>query len=41
MYNSFSVRDVQTFWELSMSLSNMFRAISNIYTHPFQPQLMI
>ena len=38
---SFSVKHPQIFWESWMSLSNMSRTISNIYTYPFNPQLVI
>ena len=37
----FSVKHPQIFWELWMSLYNMSSTISNIYTYPFNPQLMI
>ena len=38
---SFSVKHPQIFWESSMSLFNMSRTISNIYTYPCNPQLVI
>ena len=38
---SFSVKRPQTSWESKMSLSNMTRIISNMYTYPFNPQLVI
>ena len=38
---SFSVKHPQIFWESWMSLSNMCRTISSIYTYPFDPQLVI
>ena len=38
---SFSVKHPQTFRELQMSLFNMTRIISNMYTYPFNPQLLV
>ena len=38
---SFSVKHPKIFWESWMSLSNMSRTISDIYTYPFNPQLVI
>ena len=38
---SFSVKHPQIFWESGMSLSNMFGTILNIYTFPYNPQLVI
>ena len=38
---SFSVKHPQIFWESSVSLSNISRTTSNIYTYPFNPQLVI
>ena len=38
---SFSVKHPQIFWESWMSLSNMSRTISNMYTYPFNPKLVI
>ena len=37
----FSVKYLLIFWKSWMSLSNMSRTISNIYTYPFNPQLVI
>ena len=37
----FSIKQLQTFQELQMSLSNMSRTILNKFTYPFKPQLMI
>ena len=37
----FSIKQLQTFHELQMSLSNMSRTISNMFTYAFKPQLMI
>ena len=37
----FSVKHPQIFWESCMSLFNMSRTVSNIYTYPFNPQLVI
>ena len=41
MWIAFSVKHPKIFWESWMSLSNMSRTISNIYTYPFNPQLVI
>ena len=41
MWFSFSVKHPQIFWESWMSLSNMSRTISNIYTYPFNSQFVI
>ena len=38
---SFSVKYPQIFWESSMSLFNMSRTLSNMYTYPFNPQYVI
>ena len=38
---SFSVKYPQTFRESLMILANMYRTISNMYTYPFNPQLVI
>ena len=38
---SFSDKHPQTSWESRLSLSNMSRTISNMYTYPFNPQLVI
>ena len=38
---SFSVKHPLIFWESYMSLSNMSRTISSMYTYPFNPQLVI
>ena len=38
---SFSVKHPQIFWESLMSLSNMPETISNMYTYPFNPQLVV
>ena len=38
---SFSVKHPQIFWESSVSLSDISRTTSNIYTYPFNPQLVI
>ena len=40
MCASFSVKHPQTFRESRMSLSNMSGTISNMYTYPFNPQLV-
>ena len=37
----FSVNHPKTFLELKMSLLNIARIISNMYTYPFNPQLLI
>ena len=37
----FSVKHPQIFWESLMSLSSMPETISNMYTHPFNPQLVV
>ena len=34
---SFSAKHLQIFFESRMSLSNMSRTISNIYSYPFNP----
>ena len=41
MCTSFSVKHAQTFWKSLMSLSNMSRTISNMYTYLFNTQLVI
>ena len=38
---SFSVKHPQTFQKSWLSLPNMSRTISNMYTYPFNPQLLI
>ena len=38
---SLSVKYPQIFWESSVSLPNISRTTSNIYTYPFNPQLVI
>ena len=38
---SFSVKNPQTFPKSWLSLPNMSRTISNMYTYPFNPQLLI
>ena len=38
---AFSAKHPQIFCESWMSLSNMSRTISNMYTYPFNPQLLI
>ena len=38
---SFSVKYPQTFWDSGMSLSSMSTDIYNMYTQPFNPQLVI
>ena len=38
---SFSVKHPQIFWESLMSLSNTPETISNMYTYPFNPQLVV
>ena len=40
MLIAFSIKHPQIIWESLMSLSNMFRTISNMYTYPFNPQLV-
>ena len=41
MVIAFSIKHPQIIWESLMSLSNMSRTISNMYTYPFNPQLVI
>ena len=38
---SFSVKHPQIFWKPLKSLSNMPETISNMYTYPFNPKLVV